>query len=481
MTKGLLYAGHVQASVDPTVVALAYHEMKGRGEETIRAEADGLESEMHKINAAVGGDYDFGSKALAEMDGFGDDAQANVRRVVNLHSRLGACQDLMAESHAAAQAREEMLAIRQSAARDHFDRADTMDGGVREVSLSDHFISSVQEESGIEGSDFNVNAALQRLGGNIAVGTPRSAEGMRRYLNATVTTDAGWDPFVRRQPGHTRFISRPLQVVDTIPMSSTNQHSIKYMLQTKRESSAKAVAEGAASDDATMEWREYTEPMREIVAHIPVTELQLEDEPQLRAIIDADLRLMVLQELDGQLLLGDGSSERIRGMTVKRTVDGQDHDPVSYTWTVTGSGANRRRSDQLVDMKKAKTRLKLMGRVMPNVFYVHDEIWDEMSLRETSAAGFYLGSPANDFQPRLWGLPAILTDHLSARPGPGAGTQVVIADTSYMRHWSRRMIHTEIGRIDNQFIRRTLTIRAGLRCLLQVRRPQAILNVSMPS
>ena len=468
--------GEIRAQISPAGFQSAMDELRTRGDEDLRSEISAIEQSLGDIFEAAGDTVDLGCDAVQALEGMSDNVNDNATRVIDLHSRLAAAEQIVNNRHAVSAVREEILEIRQQSARDVFDR--NLPGRVAQALLSDRVMAQIMDQSGITGSDFSVNGALRALGGQISI---ESEFDVHRYLGALVTTDAGWDPFVTRQPGHTPAVSRPLQVVDTIPMSSTMQHSIKYMIQVLRVSAAKAVAEGAASAESSMQWFEYDEPMREIVSHIPVTEIQLEDEPQIRAIIDADLRLMVLQDLDGQLLLGDGNDNKLRGMVTGRIVDGTSYQPVDYQWSTSGSGAARRRSDTISDMKKAKTKLKLTGRVMPNVIYMHDEIWDEISLRETASAGYYLGSPANEFQPRIWGLPLVLTDHLSAREDPGAGTLAVIADTAYMRHWSRRSIHTEIGRITDQFIKRQLTIRAGLRCLLQLRRPAAVLAITMPT
>ena len=292
-----------------------------------------------------------------------------------------------------------------------------------------------------------------------------------QYLAAVVTTSAGWDPFVTRQPGHTPAISRPVQVYQTLPMSMTDQHSIKYMVQTTRTATAVVnKAEGAASGEAVMEWTERTEEMREIPGHIPVTEIQLEDEPQVRAIIDMDLKLMVMQRLDGQLITGNGTAPNISGMGDTRN----SVTPVEYNWAVSGSARN----DQIDDMKKAKTSLTLTGRVQPNVAYLHHEIWDEIALSETTSAGYYLGSPANDFVERVWGLPVVLTDHLDSGVTSG-DVGGFLADTMYLRLWVRRGIHSEVGLSGTDFVKRQLTIRAAIRACLQARRVKAVCELSI--
>ena len=138
------------------------------------------------------------------------------------------------------------------------------------------------------------------------------------------------------------------------------------------------------------------------------------------------------------------------------------------------------RSDQISDLKKAKTKLILTARVMPNVYALHHNIWDEIALSETDSAGYYLGSPADNFQERLWGLPVVLTDHLS--DGVNAGDNGGLCmDTMYIRQWMRRAIHSEVGLNGTDFVQRQLTIRAGMRACLQVRRPPAVMRIKYPA
>ena len=157
-------------------------------------------------------------------------------------------------------------------------------------------------------------------------------------------------------------------------MGMTNEHAIHYMVQTTRTvSTIVEKAEGADAGEATMEWTRRMEPVEEIPAFIPITEIQLEDAPQMQAIVDEDLRLAVMQRLDGQIMNGNGTTPNIAGIhDTRNTVAALDYD-----WGVTGTTRN----DQINDAKKAKTQLVLSGRVMPNRYYLHHTIWDEISAR----------------------------------------------------------------------------------------------------
>ena len=457
----------IRTAVDPNVVKAALEELKGSSSAALNTVREGIESTLSSVFDAAGDDLDLTASAVTQIEGFTGSVADNATKVVELHSRLSAVEQLSSKHSAVEMVRAEIQAGREGAERSMWQRGDnTLRREVRQAMLSDTLLAHVRKEFG---QSTTVMDAFRKSGGQSML--IESNYDTLQYLAAVVTTAAGWDPFVTRQPGHTPAISRPLQVYQTLPMSMTNEHSIKYMLQTTRTASAVVnKAEGAASGEAVMEWTERTEDMREIPGHIPVTEIQMEDEPQVRAIIDTDLRLMVMQQLDGQLITGNGTAPNISGMGDTRN----SVTPVEYNWAVSGSA----RSDQIDDMKKAKTSLILTGRVQPNVAYLHHEIWDEIALSETTSAGYYLGSPASDFVERVWGLPVVLTDHLDSGVTSG-DVGGFLADTMYLRLWVRRGIHSEVGLSGTDFVKRQLTIRAAIRACLQARRVKAVCELSI--
>ena len=235
-----------------------------------------------------------------------------------------------------------------------------------------------------------------------------------------MTTAAGWDPFVERQPGDTPAISRPLQVYQTIPMSDDRSTLASSTWCRPRGPPRPSSRRRKARRPVRRRWPgpSSTENMREIPGHIPITEIQLEDEPQVRAIVDMDLRMMVMQRMDGQLVNGPRRCQQtwwtpsLRGYRHGAAV-GRTHvnKPVPFEWAATSSVRN----DQIDDAKKAKTKLILTGRVMPNRYYFHHEIWDEISLVRDHGGrvlprltgdgvpGDAVGSPGDPDRPSLLG------------------------------------------------------------------------------
>ena len=431
-------AAGLRAATDPAVVTAALAELENSAPAALATERTTIEGTLSTVFTAAGDSLDLTLPAVAAVEGFSGSVADRATQIVSLHSRLAAVGQLEGNYHRASEIRNDIQRTREDANRSVFDDP-TYRGEVARVvrqTVTDRMLASLQEEHGTQ----SFAEAFRASNGSLRFDHEFDTT---RYLAAVVTTAAGWDPFVERQPGDTPAISRPLQVYQTIPMSMTDQHSIKYMVQTTRTATAVVEkAEGAASGEAVMAWSERTENMREIPGHIPITEIQLEDEPQIRAIVDMDLRLMVMQHMDGQLGLG-GRGQPDRGRQHRRAYR---HGAVGRPMSTSRSRSNGQplracRNDQIDDAKKAKTKLILTGRVMPNRYYFHHEIWDEISLSETTAAGYYLGSPATAFQEMLWGLPVTPTDHLSSATAANTVGGMLV-DNMYMRIWCRRALHS---------------------------------------
>ena len=455
-------------AVDPKTVNKMREKFQGKSNTEMDGHRQSLEAVLKGAFDQAGDAFDMSkvkggpfAESMSEAD--------KVEKIVDIHSELAALETVQSE-------REGMRAVRDLIRDGHggADEADLQSRASRPQPPSNVAMNYLRNEwepraSARPGTTGLGDYLSQHQNASVVV--PMADMDPREYLAAVITTDAGWDPFVTRQPGFVPAISRPIQLLDILPMSMTDEHSIKYMMQTTRTDATAAVAEGAASAQATLVWTERLEQIAELSQHIPVTELQLEDEPQLRAIIDEDLRYMVRQYADGQVLSGSGAANNIRGMLIQRNAT----DVLTRDWTV----AANKRSKQINDLRKAKTQIKLSGRAIANVYLIHDEIWDEIALSETASAGYYLGSPATNFMERLWGLPVVPTDHLTSADASDSIGAVTL-DTSWVRLWMRRGVHSEIGWNADDFTKRQLTIRAGLRMAVQVRRPQAIVTLVMP-
>src|SRR5690349_14828616 len=108
-------------------------------------------------------------------------------------------------------------------------------------------------------------------------------------IKTLMTTTAGFAPESVRSGLMVEAVSRPVQILDLIPVRPISQAVDKYMEETTRTHGALEKAEAAAYAESTFVWTERTQPVQKITDSLPVTDEQLEDEPQLASILNSRL------------------------------------------------------------------------------------------------------------------------------------------------------------------------------------------------
>ena len=133
-------------------------------------------------------------------------------------------------------------------------------------------------------------------------------------LKALFLTSAGWAPESTRTGQVVEAVTRPIQVTDIIPSGRTGQASVVYMREDTRTHAAAEVAEGAAVAESEFVLSQQSSTVRTIGDSVPVTEIQLEDVPQVESYLNGRLNFGVQQRLDGQILTGDGIAPNLEGI-----------------------------------------------------------------------------------------------------------------------------------------------------------------------
>ena len=260
MTTGATLS--IALAVDPAVVKEVSEELASAGPAKLKDEADKIDNILEGFFKAAGDDLDVSADAIKELEGFDCPVKERAAKVVQLHSRAAAIQDLRADrsriEHIKAEIEQRRMFAEMGIDQNIVPFPGQPAGRAAVPRLSDGIYAAARE-SGIDIPGLKDRAAVP-----FQVDMDARAWMFPDIYGAVVTTDAGWDPFVVRLPGATPAISRPLQLYDVIPMSSTMQHAISYMIQSTRTvTNVVEKAEGGASGEATMEWTEVTESMRE--------------------------------------------------------------------------------------------------------------------------------------------------------------------------------------------------------------------------
>lgn len=279
-------------------------------------------------------------------------------------------------------------------------------------------------------------------------------------LKTLFTTSAGWAPETTRGPRVVDFVTRPLQVIDTIPTTTTSQAAIKYMEETTFTNAAAEVAEGGTKPEAALALTERIDPVQKIAVWLPVTDEQLEDVPQVRGYIDNRLVFMVRQRLDGQILVGNGTAPNLSGILDRAGIQTQAKgtDPVPDA------------------IYKAIVKVRLTGAgnggAMANVVYMHPLDWQDVRLLRTADGIYIWGSPADPGPERIWGLPVVLAEALTEGTG-------LVGDTSFAELAIRRGVDVQVSNSHGTFfVENKQAIRAEMRAALVVYRPAAFCQVT---
>jgi HK97 family phage major capsid protein len=272
-------------------------------------------------------------------------------------------------------------------------------------------------------------------------------------VKATMTTGAnGYPPEVLRNPGVTLSIQRPIQLLDLLPMRPTTQNGIKFMKETVFTNAAAAKAETGAAAEATLTYAEQNLPIERIPVFIPISEIQLEDEPGLRALADDRLMFMVRQELDRQAAVGTGANNELTGLANAADIQTQ------------AKGAD----DVLDALYKGQKKVRVDGRCSPSAYLIHPNDWMGIRLTKTADGVYIYGAPTEAGVLRLWGLPVAELDTLTE------GTSMCWDLMNHVTLVLRSGVAIAVTNShSNNFINGVLAIRATTRAGLEIRRGQA--------
>jgi HK97 family phage major capsid protein len=256
---------------------------------------------------------------------------------------------------------------------------------------------------------------------------------------------------------------RPLTVRDIITNGTTGSDLVEYVRITGYTNNAAPVAEATATSGGTGAKPEsaatmavVSEAVKTIAHWIPATRRALSDAGQLRTLIESFLRYGLEEELEDQILTGDGTGENFTGIL-----------------NVTGTSTQAYDTSLLVTTRRARTKVRTLGRAAPTAYVMHPNDWEDLDLTQDAENRYYFGGPSIIGNPRLWGLPVVESE------GMTEGVSVV-ADWRLAVLWDREAANVLMSDSHSDFfVRNLIAVLAEMRAAFGVLRPAAFVEIDL--
>jgi HK97 family phage major capsid protein len=276
-------------------------------------------------------------------------------------------------------------------------------------------------------------------------------------LKTVMTTAAGFAPEVLRNDRLVEFATRPIQVADVIPQTTTTQSAVQYMEETTFTNPAVETAEGALYLEAALAYTEQTSAVRKIPVYLPVTDEQLEDVPRMRGVIDNRLPFMIRQRLDLQIISGNGTPPNLRGVM-----------------NVVGVQTQAKAADPVPDaIYKAVVKVETIGQAVANVVIMNPTDWQGVRLLRTADGLYIWGNPSDVGPERIWGLQVVRAQAATL------GTAITGDFANFSELAVRKGMDVQISNSHSDyFIRGQQAVRADMRVAFVVYRPTAFCLVT---
>ena len=277
-----------------------------------------------------------------------------------------------------------------------------------------------------------------------------------RLNAALLTTNTGSagsliDP--HRVPGAIEMARRKIRIRDVLAPGRTESNLIEYVQQKTRTNAAAPVAEGALKPESAIAFEQKDAPVRTIATWIPATRQILSDAPQLMSLIDTELRYMLADVEENQLLNGDGTGENILGIIPQATAFSAPFDPAG--------------TETMIDMLLLAIAQNEAANFDATFIAMNPLDWRRIQLLKDADGRYLANGPFSEaLVNKLWQMPIVATKAIAIDKflvGDGArGAQV-------FDRWDSRI---EVATQDqDDFIRNKVKILAEERVALAVYKP----------
>lgn len=293
---------------------------------------------------------------------------------------------------------------------------------------------------------------------------PVKGLGARKALiTGASDTSGGAMVFNDVQAGLTMLGRRPLGIRDIITVGTTSSDTVEFVRVTAETNAAAPVAEATnvsgssgAKPQSDMAMEKVTTPVKTIAHWIAATTRALSDAGQMRTLIDGFLRYGLEEELEDQIVGGDGTGENLTGIA-----------------NISGTQSQAWDTDLLTTTRRARTKVRVVGRAQATAYLLHPYDWEDMDLLQDNEARYFFGGPSVLGTPRLWGLPVVESEAVTEGVG-------YVGDFRTCVLWDREQASIQVSNSHSDFfVRNLVAILAEMRAAFGCMRPVALVEMDL--
>ncbi|MDT0381427.1 phage major capsid protein [Streptomyces sp. DSM 42041] len=271
---------------------------------------------------------------------------------------------------------------------------------------------------------------------------------------------------------------RPLTLRSLVTQGTTTSDTVEYARVASITNNAAPVAEattearptsggtagplvnatgGGYKPQSTFTMQRKTAVVKTIAHWLAMTKRSISDVAQVQTMVDNFLEAGLEEELEDQMMSGDGTGENFEGLDTISGVQAQAYD-----------------TDLLTTARKAVTKIRKIGRAAPTGFVINPTDAERFDLLADGQGRFYFGGPsaAGGANP-LWGLPVVQSESVAEGVG-------YLGDWRQAILWDRE--ESSITATDSHedfFVRNLVAVLGEMRAAFGVLRPAAFARLDL--
>lgn len=284
-----------------------------------------------------------------------------------------------------------------------------------------------------------------------------STQKARMEVKNTITTAVG-NVFSQRMPGMVGGAFRALSLEALLTSLPTTSNAIDYVRENVFTNSAAETAEGAQKPESAITTTPASEPVATVAHWIKISRQLAADAPAFSAYVNLRMVYGVNLRVENQIIAGNGTAPNMSGFTKAGNF-------TAHGYSAAAIGAINGR----IELIRRMIADAALSDYPADTVILNPADWALIELIKDSQNRYIIGNPASSSEPRIWGLPVVVSNAMPA-------DNVLVAALGQAANFHNRegvVIEMSDSDSDN-FTKNLITVRAERRCALVVERPAAV-------